>query len=240
MDPPSPADAHQVIHVGGSGAPRPGPHTSPKAEELAPASALGTRGDRGERTGWGAQRPRSRARDRPRDPGGSPGAPRTAASASRLLARAEHPARTPLLAFLGCALPARTRFPPEPVCQTQESAKGKAALDLGFAGLRGPGSVGWAPAGQARGGPGRGARSGGFWLWQLRPAGPTGKLRSRAASALCPGPGHSALIYQPVPRRGGAQWAGRGEGRRGWASCLLGVVVLISQAQQRQNSCRKG
>lgn len=78
-------------------------------------------------------------------------APWSPARASLLLAPGEHPAWTQRLAFLGCASPAPAPIPagtslPSP----GGKAKGKSALRLGLAGLQGPGSLGWAPAGQGR------------------------------------------------------------------------------------------
>lgn len=50
------------------------------------------------------------------------------------------------------------RFPPEPLSRALESTKGRSALGLGCAGLQGPGSVGWAPAGKDRPGEGKADR----------------------------------------------------------------------------------
>lgn len=127
----------------------------PRPKSWQPASALRTRGDRGEFTGWGSQGPHSRAGGPPHETGGcwALRRPRRGHSASSHWDSTQ-PGRS-FWPSLAAHLQREPRFPPEPLCQAQESTKGKSALDLGFAGLQGPGRVGWAPAGKERPGEGK-------------------------------------------------------------------------------------
>lgn len=205
----SPADTHQVIHVKGSGVPHPIAHFPSKAKELAAGlCAQDPRRSRG--VHWlGFPRAAFPGRGTAARNRRMLGAPPPPARAFRLLALGQHPAWTQLLAFLGCASPARTQIPAGTSLPSPGKYQGQIRSRPRVCRSAGPrqSRVGARREREARGGKGRlaGASCGG----RVHPAPP-------AHRAPAPPP-HSAqgLAIRPLYISGSRSGAGRGRRNAG-------------------------